>query len=119
MAELLESFSQADDTLFILPETDSTPQLHVLSGLQPPGTWVKGWSWYLRAPNVIDMLVNEWTEQPPNFIVVFPDLLEPSQAEVKRLMTFLNMNYQYVEWVEMVENHGDALLYRFEATNQK
>lgn len=119
VAELLESFSQADDTLFILPETDSTPQLHVLSGLQPPGTWVKGWGWYLRAPNVIEKLLNEWSEQPPDFIVVFPELLEPSQAEVKRLMIFLDVNYQYVECIKMVKNHGDALLYRFEAKNQK
>ena len=64
VAQLLAE-SAADDTLFVLPETDSTPQLHARTGLLPPGTWIKGWRWYFRPKFVLPALIDEWAEQAP------------------------------------------------------
>lgn len=108
----LISISQPGDTLFVLPETDSTPQIHAMSGLLPPGTWIKGWRWYLQAPGVLDTLLTEWASTPPTFIVTFPDLIGDGQPEIEPLVAFMNAHYQLAETVPDVVFHGDALIYR-------
>ena len=54
LAEALRERAEPEDTLFLLPETDSTPQLHPLTGMLPPGTWVKGWRWYFEPARVLE-----------------------------------------------------------------
>lgn len=55
----LRTLADEDDTLFVLPLTDSTPQIHSSSGLMPPGIWMKGWSWYWDAPGMSEELMGE------------------------------------------------------------
>ncbi|MBI1257172.1 MAG: hypothetical protein GC204_06850 [Chloroflexi bacterium] len=112
VAAALEQVSQPGDTLFVLPETDSTPQLHLLTGMLPPGTWVKGWYWYLEAPGMADQLLNEWSVHPPSEMVYFPDLILSGHQGMERLEDFMKSHYTPVETVKDVLFHGDGIIYR-------
>lgn len=100
------------DTLFVLPQTDSTPQLHPLSGLLPPGTWVKGWRWYLAAPGVLATLLTEWETDPPAYIVYFPDLIAEGLPEIAPLVAFMEARYTPATVYPDIPFHGPARLYR-------
>ncbi len=113
LAAALKQISQPGDTLFVLPETDSTPQIHVLSGMLPPGTWIKGWSWYFEAPGVLATLATEWQADPPTYLVYFPDLIAVGQPGIDQLVAFMNAHYQPVETIPAVVFHGDAVIYRY------
>lgn len=100
------------DTLFVLPQTDSTPQLHPLSGLLPPGAWIKGWRWYLAAPGMLDTLLAEWAISPPTYIVYFPELIAEGLPEIAPLVAFMEAYYEPVAEYSAVPFHGTALVYR-------
>jgi hypothetical protein len=108
----LREVAQPGDTLFVLPETDSTPQLHPMSGLLPPGTWVKGWRWYFGAPGITEQLISEWETEPPGLVVVFPDLLQVGQPGIQSFVDFVDRHYTEFDSVEDVVFHGDAVIYR-------
>ncbi len=117
LVEHLHALSNPDDTLFVLPETDSTPQLHSLSGLLPPSTWIKGWFWYLIAPTeagqMSDQLLAEWSQTPPTYIVYFPVLAQTGLPGIEPLVAFMRDHYELVESVQDIRFHGDAEIYRF------
>ncbi|HVU10478.1 MAG TPA: hypothetical protein VHD90_04335 [Phototrophicaceae bacterium] len=113
LAAALKTMSKPGDTLFVLPETDSTPQIHPLSGLLAPGTWVKGWFWYFDAPGIVPMLLNEWDQTPPTYIVYFPDLISVGQPGIQPLVDFMNAHYQSVETISPIPLEGDAVIYRY------
>lgn len=115
IVEQIAAIAQTDDTLFILPQTDSTPQLHPMTGLLPPGTWIKGWHWYFEAPNVLENLQEEWEANPPSIVVVFPDLLASGEPGILLLMQIVESRYEEVARVEDVFLHGDAVIYQLEA----
>lgn len=112
LARRLSALSAPGDRLFVLPETDSTPNLHVITGLLPPRTWIKGWRWYLEAPGVIDHLLTEWAQSPPDWVIVFPDLLAESQPEIGSLYQWVIAHCEMVETIKGVVFHGDAVIYR-------
>ncbi|MCU0512757.1 MAG: glycosyltransferase family 39 protein [Anaerolineae bacterium] len=99
-------------TLFVLPQTDSTPQLHPLTGMLPPGTWIKGWSWYFEAPGVVATLLDEWAAQPPTFVVVFPELLREGEPGIVPLVDFVQARYTPALRVDDIFLHGSAVVYR-------
>ncbi len=109
----LKPINQPGDTLFVLPETDSTPQLHVMTGLLPPGLWIKGWAWYFKAPNITNRLLTEWGAQPPTDIIYFPDLIPSGQPGIDPLVAFMKAHYHAVETVPNIVFHGDAMIYRW------
>ncbi len=113
LAVALKQVSQPGDTLFVLPETDSTPQIHVVADLLPPSTWIKGWSWYFEAPGVLNRLSSEWQADPPTYIVYFPDLIAVGQPGIAQLVAFMNDQYEFVETVPAIVFHGDAIIYRY------
>ena len=102
------------DTLFVLPETDSTPQLHPLTGMMPPGTWVKGWRWYFRPDFVLSTLTEEWDSDPPDWIAVFPDLISGAQPGVQVLLDIVEGRYRLVFTRAAIFDHGRAEVYRLE-----
>ncbi|MEM9951924.1 MAG: glycosyltransferase family 39 protein [Chloroflexota bacterium] len=110
--EILKTRTQDGDTLFVLPETDSTPQLHPLSGMLPPNTWIKGWRWYLEPPDVVDTLITEWSSSPPDFIVVFSDLIPSSQPAINPLLDFVTTDYMLLDEVSDIDFHGTARIYQ-------
>ncbi|RMF77947.1 MAG: hypothetical protein D6737_16310 [Chloroflexi bacterium] len=110
----LQALSQPGDTLFILPETDSTPQIHQMSAMLPPQTWIKGWFWYFDAPGIVETLLTEWESAPPDFIVYFPELESAGQPGIEALLMFMREHYEPVAQVDAVVFHGDAVIYRFE-----
>lgn len=110
---VLDDLSTEGDTLFVFPETDSTPQLHPLSNMLPPNTWVKGWRWYLQAPQIVDTLLSEWDEMPADFVVVFPELVHPSQPEINPLLSILDDNYELVAEFSEIPLHGTAAIYQY------
>jgi hypothetical protein len=112
---ILQEEKQAGDTLFVLPETDSTPQLHPLSGMLPPQTWIKGWRWYLEPEGILDTLLGEWEAEPPTFFVLFPTLIEGSQPQIDPLTSFVDARYTLVATVPNIYQHGEAQIYRLEA----
>lgn len=113
LATQLQEVTQPTGSLFILPETDSTPQIHVLTGLLPPGTWVKGWRWYFEAPGMIDKLLAEWRTMPPTFVIIFPDLLQVGEPDILRLVEFVTTNYRNIATVPEIVFHGEALIYQW------
>jgi len=102
----------ADDTLFILPETDSTPQIHMMTGLLPPGLWVKGWRWYLEAPGVSASVFDAWAIDPPDWIIVFPDLVVVGAPAITPFTAWVSARYRVVDTVPDVVFHGDAVIYQ-------
>lgn len=113
VAARLQALAEDDSTLYVLPLTDSTPQLHSLSGLMPPGTWVKGWSWYWDAPGISETLISGWQDHPPSFVVVFPELLVEGQPGIAPFMAFVEDHYMRVETLPDVLFHGDAEIWQW------
>ncbi len=115
VAAHLQALADEDSTLYVLPLTDSTPQLHSLSGLLPPGIWVKGWNWYWDAPGVSETLMAEWQDNPPEFVVLFPDLLVEGQPGITPFVDYVVTHYSQLETVPDVLFHGDAEIWRLNA----
>lgn len=103
-----------DDTLFILPETDSTPQLHPMTGMMPPPTWIKGWNWYFEPDFVLPTLTNDWATAPPTWVIVFPELIGSGQPGIDVLLTLVEAKYTLAFTVEDVFLHGDAEVYQLD-----
>ncbi len=110
LSDNLQRVARRSDTLFILPQTDSTPQIHSMSGILPPGTWVKGWAWYFDATRVD--LLTEWETRPPRLVVVFPDLLRVGEPGITPLVEFVEDRYTVIAEIPTVTFHGPALIYR-------
>ena len=107
---LLES--APEETLFVLPETDSTPQLHARTGLLPPGAWIKGWRWYFRPDFVLPALIDEWSRQAPTWVVIFPDMIAAGEPGILRLMAIVQRDYQLRFTVDGIFGHGPAQVFR-------
>ena len=112
LAGLLNTRKEAGDTLFVLPETDSTPQIHPLTELPPPGKWVKGWRWYFKADHVLPGLKSEWADEPPTWIVVFPQLTPAGEPGILDLLTIVDERYQWVADIDEIYGHGKAQIYQ-------
>jgi len=103
------------DTLFVLPETDSTPQLHPLTGMMPPGTWIKGWRWYFRPGRVLPALKREWESNPPDWVAVFPDLIPAGEPGILDLLDIVEEQYRLAFTWPKIFLHGRADVYRLES----
>ena len=112
LAAELKARKDDGDTLFVLPETDSTPQLHPLTEMLPPGAWVKGWHWYFRAEGILERLKAEWAEEPPSWIVVFPELIINSQLGMADLLDIVAERYALATVVDELYGHGRAEIHR-------
>ena len=112
LVDQLNNEISENDTLYILPQTDSTPQLHTLTNLLPPNTWVKGWHWYFEGEGVTNTLLAEWEENAPNYVVIFPDLLEVGEPGITPLVEFVESNYEELFTSDEIIDHGEATLYR-------
>ena len=115
LAQALVARAEPGDTLFILPQTDSTPQLHPLTSLPPPGTWVKGWRWYFRAPQVLPRLKREWRDAPPDWIAVFPDLTAAGMPGLRDLLDIVAERYELAFSHGDIYGHGRADIYKLRA----
>lgn len=111
LAAALKTRAQPGDTLFILPQADSTPQLHPLTGLLPPGTWIKGWRWYFRPPHVLPLLKREWEETPPDWIIVFPELRPAGAPGIDELLDIVKQDYILIFSEDDIYWHGRADVY--------
>ena len=111
LADELRSRADPADTLFILPQTDSTPQLHPLTELPPPGMWIKGWHWYFEPPQVIPALLDEWARRPPDWLVVFPALVESGAPGIHALLDFAADGYKLAFTADDIYGHGRADVY--------
>ena len=106
---------EAGDTLFVLPQTDSTPQLHPRTGMPPPGTWIKGWRWYFRPDFVLPALLDEWESAPPTWMVVFPLFITQGESGIDALLEFTRERYELRFTVDDIFDHGAAQVYRLSA----
>lgn len=111
----LQSHIQADDTLFVLPETDSTPQLHPMTNMMPPATWIKGWNWYFEPDFVLPTLNADWNTHPPTWVIIFPDLVASGEPGITRLVERVEDQYSLVLTVDDVFLHGQAQVYRLDS----
>ena len=116
LAAELDARKTAGDTLFILPQTDSTPQLHPRTGMLPPGTWIKGWRWYFRPEFVLPTLLDEWAAAPPTWIVIFPSFIESGESGIDALLEFTRAHYDWRFSVDDIFDHGPAHVYRLALT---
>jgi hypothetical protein len=116
LAPVVRVIARPEDTLFVLPETDNTPQLHELAGLMPPGTWVPTYPWLLRS-GLADRLLSEWSTDPPTYIIYFPQLADPIGHDLEPMIHFMEAHYSMVTRVDGITFCGDALIYRLSSTN--
>lgn len=116
LAEELRERAEPDDTLFLLPETDSSPQLHPLTGLLPPGAWVKGWRWYFKPAHVLETLTDEWEDSPPTWIVIFPDLVAAGEPGIRQLLDIVQQRYNHAFTIENIFDHGNAHIWKLAET---
>lgn len=112
LAAQLNERKAAGDTLFALPETDSTPQLHPLTDMPAPGFWVKGWRWYFRAERVPQRFASEWESNPPTWIVVFPALIRDDNLGIHDLLAVVDARYEQQFVAEEIYGHGRPEVYR-------
>ncbi len=112
LAAQLRERAEPDDTLFLLPETDSTPQLHPLTGMLPSGTWVKGWRWYFKPARVLETLTAEWEGSPPTWIVIFPDLVAAGEPGILQLLDIVQQRYKHAFTINGIFDHGDAQVWK-------
>jgi len=113
IASWLEANANESDTLYIFPETDSTSQIHPLSGLLPPHTWATGNRWGLAPSFVVETLLKEWTTSPPTWIVWFPDLADGGIPDSAReLRDFVLERYEVVKEWKKLPFYGDAAILR-------
>ena len=115
LAAELNMRKQPGDTLFVLPQTDSAPQLHPLTDMLPPGTWVKGWHWYFKADGVTQRLLDEWADKPPSWIVVFPELIIHPELGMDELLQIVARRYRQAAAISDVYGHGAAEIYHLRA----
>ena len=100
----------------MLPETDSTPQLHPLTGMMlPPGTWIKGWRWYFRPDFVLETLRREWATDPPTWVVVFSDHIVSGSPGILELLDIVRDRYDLRFSIADIFDHGAAEVYRLRA----
>ncbi len=119
LAAELNIRKEAGDTLFVLPETDSTPQLHPLTELPPPGTWVKGWRWYFKADHVLPTLRSEWADESPTWMVVFPRLIPAGEPGILDLLNIVDERYQWVTDIDEIYGHGQAQIYKLKSESAR
>ena len=112
LAAQIKERAAVGDTLFVLPETDSTPQLHPLTGMPPPGLWVKGWRWYFKPARVLSTLGAQWEDKPPDWIIVFPELTAAGEPGIRRLLDFVDARYERAFESAAIYDHGRAVAYQ-------
>jgi len=69
---------------YVLPSSDSNPQLHILANRLPPKIWAIVNQFILAYPGLQKNLLLEWSQTPPTWIVYFPALIAvklPSSAQ--------------------------------------
>lgn len=118
LAVELREGAEDGDTLFVLPETDSSPQLHPLTGLLPPGAWVKGWHWYFKPAFVLETLATEWEAAPPTWIVVFPYLIPAGEPGINHLLDIVEARYMLAFESAEIFDHGRAAVYRLKSGSE-
>ncbi|MEP7294291.1 MAG: hypothetical protein ABI835_21055, partial [Chloroflexota bacterium] len=112
VAARLEAVRQPGDTLFMLPMSDGNPQLYVLTGMLPPGTFINSHKVFLTVPGVVDKLIAEWEVNPPKLIVDFPQARPEFEPEIVPLVAFMQAHYHPIDQVDDVPFNGDAIIYR-------
>lgn len=117
LAARVQAVSRPENTLYVLPQLDNTPQLHVLTGLLPPGTWVNSHRHILSVPGLVEQLLVEWETNPPDIVVDFPALRVASEPWIQPLNDFVQANYTIVEQVDDVPFNGDAVIYRLNTSS--
>jgi hypothetical protein len=110
LAAQLNNLTEDGDTLFVLPALDGNPQLHLMTGLMPPGTWTTTHDCMLCAPGLAERLLSEWGESPPTWIVYFPDLVNPRQ-NIEPLLDFLQAEYVEVDRFDSISFNGPGTVY--------
>ncbi len=118
LAAELKARKQTGDTLFLLPQTDSTPQLHPMTDMLPPGSWVKGWRWYFQPPEVLPTLTREWEAKPPDWVVVFPQLTESGAPGILALLEIVDQRYSLVLETGAIFGHGPAEIYQLKSPSE-
>jgi len=118
LASQLSERAEPQDTLFVLPETDSTPQLHPLTSMLPPGVWVKGWHWYFKPAHVLEELTAGWDANPPTWIVVFPRLTGSGEPGIKALLDFVAARYTPAFESAEIFDHGRAVVYHLNSASE-
>ena len=118
LASQISERAAPDDTLFVLPETDSTPQLHPLTGLLPPGAWVKGWRWYFEPTFVLERLTRDWESAPPTWMVVFPYLSASGEPGITALLDIVAARYTSAFESAEIFDHGRAIVYRLNSASE-
>ncbi len=118
LASQLSERAEPQDTLYVLPETDSTPQLHPLTSLPPPGAWVKGWHWYFKPAHVLERLTAGWESDPPTWIVVFPSLTASGEPGINALLDIVATRYTPAFESAEIVDHGRAVVYRLNSASE-
>lgn len=113
VAEWMRQHSRDGDTMYILPSSDSTSQLHLLTGMLPPGTWAPGNEFLHSDPLVNDRLLTEWSSGPPTWLIWFPELMAGTELYFQPLLDFLHDHYDSATRLEALPFYGEIMIYRY------
>jgi len=112
LAATLSNVAEPGDTLAVLPALDGNPQLHLQTGLTPPpGVWTTTHDCMLCAPGLTERLLADWNANPPTWIVLFPDLVNPRQ-NIEPLLAYVDAEYVPFTDFAAVPFNGPGTLYR-------
>jgi len=112
VVDWLDANSAANDSLFVIPEGDSTSQLHVFANRLPPDTYAILNEVTLLDPQVQNRLLSEWQRTPPDWIVYFPAIAKKAfPASAQPLLDYLDAKYVPLHTIPNLLFYGDAIIY--------
>lgn len=113
LVSTMDKLTQPDDTLYVLPSSDSTAQIHPLTGLTPPGTWLIMNEYFTSKDDIMDDLLAEWHETPPTWIIWFPDMTtEAFPTSGHPILDFVHDHYHVAEELSPLPFYGKAVILR-------
>lgn len=61
---------------------------------------------------MVERLLSEWAEAPPDYIVYFPNLVTVGEPDIRPLVAFMHAHYTPILEIPDILYHGPAVIYR-------
>lgn len=99
------------DRIYIIPAYDTNGNIYAQSQRLPP-VYAKIWSYFAAVPSNIEFLEKGIKANPPEVVIVFPDLHKHVAQYLTSLDSYVQQNYVEVTRIENIPAQGTAVIYR-------